>query len=153
MPTLYCGPRDFYLSGRDADLFHNKRLSCLHTIFNIAGFDASLTRNRVPLEAGLISIVHGFANLEYNRLFSCEAGAFTLSGQDATLTYAVGRLEGDAGAISLTGADATLTYLEILQLALEAGQISLGFPSSAFIYYEHLPATNFAEFIITTYGN
>ena len=153
MPTLYCGPRDFYLSGRDADLFHNKRLSCTQTIYNIAGADATLSRERVSLNGGLLLLSGAVANLEYNRQFSCEAGAFTLSGQDATLTYAVGRLEGDAGAISLTGADATLTYLEILQLALEAGQISLGFPSSAFVHYEHLPATNFAEFIITTYGN
>jgi hypothetical protein len=67
---------------------------------------------------------------------SCDAGAFTIAGQDATLLKSK-VLAADAGAYSLAGQDATLVYTPVAgayTLTCDAGSYSLAGQDAAFVY-------------------
>ena len=65
-------------------------------------------------DAGSFSLTGQDATLNLARRLICDAGSYFLTGQDATLNYASGRfdysLTCDAGAYTLTGQDANLVY-------------------------------------------
>ena len=70
----------------------------------------------------LLLLFSGTTGGTVNYSLTCDAGAYVLSGQAATLTRGYS-LACDAGAYTLTGQDATLIYGH--QLALDAGAYSL----------------------------
>lgn len=73
-----------------------------------------------PLLPGAAQIQSGGGPTAYT--LTCDAGSFTLSGQDATLTK-TSILVADAGSFSLTGQDATLALGRVL--TAEAGSYAL----------------------------
>lgn len=77
-------------------------------------------------DAGSFTLSGQDATLSKSRILTADAGAFTLTGQDATL--ARNRfLTADAGSFTLTGQDATLTYAAAgsYTLVADAGSFTL----------------------------
>lgn len=73
-------------------------------------------------DAGAYTVTGFDATLTRSRLLTCDAGSYTLTGRDATLTRAR-VLTADAGSYALTGHDATLTRARVL--STDAGSYSL----------------------------
>ena len=83
-----------------------------------------------------------------NYSLTCDAGAFTLAGQDATLTYTAGTanytLACDAGAYVLAGQDAALTYTPgsasvAYSLLCDAGAYALAGQDATLTYVSNAP--------------
>lgn len=77
-------------------------------------------------DAGAFTLTGQDATLTRDKVLTADAGSFTLSGQDATLTW--GRiLTADAGSFTLTGQDATLSYAPAgsYTLVADAGAFTL----------------------------
>lgn len=77
-------------------------------------------------DAGSFTLSGQDATLSKSRILAADAGSFTLSGQDAALSRSY-NVDGGAGAFTLTGQDATLTYTPAgsYTLVADAGAFTL----------------------------